>query len=87
MRCVGHDAGRPPWTKNSQLENVHFICCLKETSTVEMATFIVEDLLKLEVQIIAYNVYLKQAVAPVPCILGDNPHVSELLNYQRSTAK
>ena len=52
-----------------------------------MATFIVEDLLKLEVEIIAYNVYLKQAVAPVPCILGDNPHVSELLNYQRSTAK
>ena len=56
-----------------------------------MATFVVEDLLKLEVEIIAYNVYLKQyilAVAPVPRILSDTDHhVSELLNYQGSTAR
>ena len=80
-----------PRAENSQLENIHFICCSNETSGVEMTAPIVEDLIGLEMDgIIVYDAYLKQevlAVAPVLCILGDNPRASELLNHQGSTAR
>ena len=84
-----------PRADNSQLENIHFICCSDETSdetlAVEMAPPVVEDLIGLEMDgIIAYDAYLKQeilAVAPVLCKLGDNPCASELLNHQGSTAR
>ena len=82
-----------PRAENSQLENIHFICacCSNETSAVEMATPIVEDLSGLEMEgVIVYDAYLKQevlAVAPVLCILGDNPRASELVNHQGSTAR
>ena len=39
-----------PRAENSQLENIHFICCSNETSAVEMATPIVEDLFGLEME-------------------------------------
>ena len=80
-----------PRAHNSQLENIHFICCSNEASAIEMADPIVKDLLRLETQgIVAYDAHLKQdvlVVAPVLCALCDNPRAAELLNHQGSTTR
>jgi len=80
-----------PQAENSQLENIHFICCSNETSSIEMAEPIVKDLSRLETHgIIAYDAHLKRdvlVVAPVLCTLCDNPRAAELLNHQGSTTR
>ena len=77
--------------ENSQLENIPFICCLIETSSIEMAEPIVKDLSRLETHgIIVYDAHLKRdvlVVAPVLCALCDNPRAAELLNHQGSTTR
>ena len=80
-----------PRAENSQLENIHFICCSNETSSIEMAEPIVKDLSRLETHgIIVYDAHLKRdvlVVAPVLCALCDNPRAAELLNHQGSTTR
>lgn len=80
-----------PNTTNSKLENIHFICCSNKTSVIEMAKPLVDNLLELECNGVealdAANEEKVLVVAPVLCILSDNPRHSELMNHSGSSAK
>ena len=79
-----------PRHENSKIMNIHFICCSDVASAVDMAEAIVEELAALEKGIEVYDAFLKQIVivlAPLLCILADNPRASELLNHLGGSAK
>lgn len=77
--------------ENSKLHNIHFICCSNKTSVVELSEPVVEELKVLEeVGIEAYDAGLQTdvlLVAPVLCVICDNPRQSEIMNHLGSTAK
>ena len=68
-----------PHSHNSQLGNIHFICCSDRVSVLDMAEPIVEQLLDLERDgTVLYHAHLDcqvLVVAPVLCILADKPEV------------
>ncbi|SMN01278.1 hypothetical protein SPONL_1899 [uncultured Candidatus Thioglobus sp.] len=79
-----------PRHENTKIENIHFVCCSDVASAVEMAGTIVTELISLEDGIEVYDALLKQPVlvlAPLMCILADNPRAAELLNHLGSSAK
>ncbi len=73
------------WKENAKISNIHFYCCSDVVSAIDMAEPLVTELLELEQNgIEAYDAMLKLnvlVVAPVICILADNPRASELLNH------
>lgn len=74
-----------PRHETSKIPNIHFVCCSDVASAVDMCEVIVSELASLEkVGIVAYDVELQQKVvvlAPLMCILADNPRACELLNH------
>jgi hypothetical protein len=79
-----------PKEENTKLTNTHLITASNRVSTLELAHPMVEDLVKLERGVVMFNAYFERevvVVAPVLCILADNPRSSELLNHGGSAAK
>lgn len=72
------------------MANVHFCCCSDSVSALDMAEAIVWDLNLLEQGIEAYDSLTEEivlVVAPLLCVIADNPRASELLNHLGGTAK
>lgn len=79
-----------PKEENTKLVNIHLITASNRVSTLELAEPMVEDLVKLERGVVMYDAHFKGdvfVVAPVLCILADNPRSSALLNHGGSSAK
>lgn len=80
-----------PHNMNSHLENIHFICASNQASCLEIAKPIVEDLLVLENDgVVMFDSLLKVdvlVVAPVLCIIADNPRASEVAGHAGNSAK
>ena len=69
----------------SRLENIFFICTSDNLSARELGKPIVEELAMLENEgIEVYDAFRQQnvlVVAPLMCIIADNPMASQLLNH------
>ena len=80
-----------PRHDNAKIRNIHFICCSDVVSAVDMAGPLAQELCDLERDgIEACDVLLGQpvlVVAPLMCILADNPRASELVNHLGSSAR
>ena len=66
------------------LENIFFVCTSDNVSALELAKPIVEELAMLEEGIEVYDAFHQQnvlVVAPLMCIIADNPMASQLLNH------
>ena len=74
-----------PKELNAKLENIHFIGSSNRVSALDICPPIVEDLFRLETEgIVTYDAHLREdvlAVAPVLCVLCDNPRASEINNH------
>lgn len=76
--------------ENAKLHNIHLITASNKVKTLELAEPIVKDLIKLERGVVMYDAYFQKkvvVVAPVLCIMADNPRSSELLNHGGSSAR
>ena len=80
-----------PKELNAKLENIHFIGSSNRVSALDICPPIVEDLFRLETEgIVTYDAHLREdvlAVAPVLCVLCDNPRASEITNHRGCTAR
>ena len=80
-----------PNHENHHLENIHFLCASNKVTPLEMAEPITKDLIKLEEEgIVTYDAFLREevvVVAPIICLICDNPRASELLNHLGATAR
>lgn len=80
-----------PRHENSKTSNIHFICCSDTASAMDMSATIVTELATIEKEgIEAYDAVMKQHVvvlAPLMCILADNPRASELLSHLGGSAR
>lgn len=80
-----------PRAVNSHLENIHFLCASNKVDCMKMAEALVDDLLILENDgILAYDAYLGEEVlviAPVICIIADNPRASDLTCHLGNSAR
>lgn len=79
-----------PRTSNSHLENIHFLGASNLVGPMEMVAPIVDDLNQLENGLVMYDsVHDKDVlvVAPVLCVIADNPRASELLNHIGTSAR
>lgn len=76
--------------ENSRLHNIHLLCCSNKCTVLEMSRPLVDDLLNLEQQgIFVFDAALQcevLMVAPVLCILADNPRHSEIASHAGSSA-
>ena len=79
-----------PNEENAKLPNIHMICWSNNCSVLEMAKPLAEDLFKLETEgVLTYDAALETeviVVAPVLCILCDNPRHSEIMNHAGASA-
>lgn len=78
-----------PKEENAKLANIHFITASNKVSPLAMAKPVADDLLKLEKGVVMYDSLTHQdvvVVAPVLCILADNPRSADLTNHMGSTA-
>lgn len=66
------------------------ICCSNQCEVLDMTQPIVQDLLDLELHgITAYDAHLQEevlVVAPVMCVLSDNPRHAEIMNHSGPSA-
>lgn len=80
-----------PEKEKSKLHNIHLMTCSNKCSVLEMAQPLVDNLLRLELDgVVSYDVSLDMEVlviAPVLCVLGDNPRHSEIMSHSGSSAK
>ena len=79
-----------PSPAHSKVDNVHFICCSDQLNALELAKPIAYGLLVLKTQGIevfdAFHNQLVLFVAPLICIVDDNPMASELLYHLHGAA-
>lgn len=79
-----------PMKEVSKLHNIHLLTCSNQCGVLEMAQPIVDDLISLESDgIVAYDALLGSTVlviAPVMCVLSDNPRHSEIMSHSGSSA-
>ena len=79
-----------PKYEPQKFENIHFISCSNQLSTIEMSKPIVNDLISLERGIILmYDALSKSdilVIAPVICAACDNVRAAELVNHLGSKA-
>ena len=77
--------------ENHHLENIHFMCASNLVSPLEMAEPLVRDFNDLENEgLVTYDAYLGESVlvvAPIICLICDNPRASELLNHLGATTR
>ena len=81
-----------PRCENSKLENIHFLAASNQISATDLADGkLVQDLMMLSsTGCVAFDAYLQQRVlvlAPILCMIGDNPRIAELLNHNGSKAR
>ena len=80
-----------PREANTQIPNIHFVCCSDSLSFLEMAESIAQELTQLEIHgLEVYDAHLRQpvlVVAPVLCAICDNPRASEMLNHRRNCSE
>ena len=80
-----------PVKENSKLYSIHLITCSNKCNVIAMSQPVVNELLKLELEgITAYDAFLGAEVlviAPVLCILGDNPRHSEIMSHSGTSAE
>ena len=76
---------------NAKPENVHFLCSSDSMSALDMATPIADELIQLENSgVDVYDAYQNEhvlVIAPLLCIICDNPMASQLLNHLGGSAK
>lgn len=73
-----------PREVNAKLHNIHFVCASNICRAMEMVEPIVADLLRLEEGVVMFDATLKQSVlvvAPVLCVIADNPRASDITNH------
>ena len=79
-----------PRNINARIENIHFLCCSDSVCPLDMSKPISEELVRLEQEgVVVYDALYKEMVlviAPLMCIVCDNPRASELLNHLGSSA-
>ena len=79
-----------PSKENSRLHNIHMVCYSNKCEVMDMARLVVDDLLDLELHgITAYDSYLGEEVlviAPLMCVLCDNPQHAEIMNHSGPSA-
>lgn len=79
-----------PTKENAKLFNIHLITCSNKCSVLDMSEPVVDELLKLESNgIFAYDALLDEevlVVAPVICVLSDNPRYSEIMSHSGTSA-
>ncbi len=75
---------------NSQIPNIHFMCCSDAVSVLEMAEPIADEITQAEIEgMEAYDAHLRRpvlVVAPVLCAICDNPRASEVVNHMGGAA-
>ena len=75
---------------HTRLQNINFVCCSDSVAPLDLSSPIAEQLTALEQEgVEVYDAFLQQMVlvmAPLICIVCDNPRASELLNHLGSTA-
>lgn len=80
-----------PRHETSKIPNIHFCCCSDTVSAVGMSEAIVQELILLENEgITVYDAFLESnvlVVAPLMCLIGDNPRASELMNHLGGAAR
>ena len=81
-----------PRRENSKLENLHVITTSNVVPTLDMADgLLVQELNSLASEgVVVYDAYMQQDVliiAPILCVICDNPRASELVNHAGSSAK
>jgi len=80
-----------PVKDNSKLHNIHLCTCSNKCNVLDMAEPIVNDLCSLESDgVIAYDAFLGfevLVIAPVICVLSDNPRHSEIMSHSGASAK
>ena len=76
--------------KITRLQNIHMLCCSNECEVLDISQPVVDDLLDLELHgITAYDAHLQEdmlVVAPLMCVLCDNPQHSEIMNQSGPSA-
>ena len=79
-----------PHHLNSRIENINFVCSFDSVSPLDMAEPIAQQLTALETEGVFTYYALHQetvlVVAPLMCIVWDNPRASVLLNHLGSAA-
>ena len=79
-----------PRNTNSLLENIHFICASNQANCLQLSKPIVDDLMVLEKKgVVMYDGFLKEdvlVVAPILCIIADNPRASEIVGHAGNSA-
>ena len=79
-----------PRRLNSQMSNIHFLSCSDTVSVLDMAEPIADELMHLENEdVVVYDAHLDcdvLVVAPLLCIISDNPRSSEVVNHLRGAA-
>ena len=72
-----------PRHENAKPENIHFVSCTDLMDVLDMTECVSQQLKQLELDgIEVYDSYYKETVlviAPLLCIICDNPHASQLL--------
>lgn len=75
---------------NARLENIHFICCSESVSPLGLSRPIAQELSTLETEgVVMFDALYQElvlVVAPLLCIVCDNPRASDLLNHLGSQA-
>ena len=75
---------------NTKLTNIHFLSCSDKAALLEMAEPIAEQLLQLEREgMVVYDAHLEcevLLVAPLLCVICDNPRASEVVNHLKGAA-
>ena len=80
-----------PRHENAKPENIHFVSCTDLMDVLDMTECVSQQLKQLELDgIEVYDSYYKESVlviAPLLCIICDNPRASQLLNHLGGSAK
>ncbi|KAL5463151.1 hypothetical protein EMCRGX_G032027 [Ephydatia muelleri] len=79
-----------PRHENAKPENIHFLCSSDRMSALDMTTPIADELIQLENSgVVVYDAYQNEhvlVIAPLLCIICDNPMASQLLNHLGGSA-
>eukprot|EP00731_Ephydatia_muelleri_P030860 Em0022g374a len=80
-----------PRHENAKPENIHFVSCTDLMDVLDMTECVAQQLQQLELDgLIVYDSFYKETVlviAPLLCVICDNPRASQLLNHLGGSAK
>ena len=75
---------------NARLDNIHFVTCSDSVSALDLSIPIAKELTVMECEgKVAFDALYQEevlVVAPLMCIVCDNPRASQLVNHLGSTA-